>query len=323
MKPLRFAIIGVGSMGKNHARIVSKLAKLVAVSDSDPVNGNAVASQYGAKFYQNYEELLKKEQLDAVTIALPTTLHKQAALLCIAKKIPVLLEKPIADTPQNAKKIITAAKAAKTILMIGHIERYNPAIIQVNKLIKQGYFGQIVNLLAVRIGVCPPKVTNSDVVLDLAIHDIDLFNYFLDEVPQQVEVMKDKVLHTNNSDTGVVVMKYKHALGTVQTNWVSPTKVRKLYITGLRRSAELNYIDQTLQITERQKNVSDPKSYLDFVSKFEATTRSVGITKQEPLELEVLHFINLVRKNTYENADYAYQALVIVSGGEKKAWRQK
>ena len=122
---MRTAVIGVGSMGKNHARILSQLSQLVAVSDSNESVGRQIASQYGCAYYKDYKEMLVREELEAVSVVVPTSKHREAALATIACGIPLLVEKPIANTLSDAREILWAARKARVSLMVGHIERFN------------------------------------------------------------------------------------------------------------------------------------------------------------------------------------------------------
>ena len=141
-RPLRVGVIGVGAMGKNHARLYSELpgVELLGVSDVNETLAASVAQSYGCKPFADYNDLLK-EDLDGLSIAVPTTLHKQVALDAIQKGINVLMEKPIADTVENADEIIKAAREKGVKLMVGHVERFNPAIIKLKELIDNGLLG--------------------------------------------------------------------------------------------------------------------------------------------------------------------------------------
>ena len=312
MKKLKVAVIGTGGMGKNHVRIFSKLANLAAVVDLNEQSGREVAAANKTKYFRTCDEMLAQTDVDAVSIATPTKSHEEISIKCLKAGKAVLLEKPIATDVVQARNIINTAKKYKSILMIGHIERYNPAIIKLKKLADKNYFGRIVNIGAIRVGVSPPKIPNSDVLLDLGIHDIDICNYVLNEKPKHVSVMRDKVFKKTGADAAVVILKYKQTIGTLQTNWISPTKIRKLYLTGLKRSAELDYINQTLSILERQEIVDFTKDYRTFMAASGVVEKTIKIVKQEPLEVEIKHFLEIARKGQIEDSQYAVDALEAV-----------
>src|SRR5579871_4344261 len=170
---LNIAVIGIGNMGLVHCRIFSNLpnVKLVAICDSDLVKGRKIAKLYHTNFYANYEQLLKSEKLDGVSIAVPTSLHLNVALSCIKYGVDFLMEKPLAQSSREAKIIINRAKKEGVMLTVGHVERFNPAVLKLKQLIEQGSFGEIVSIAIKRVGLFPPRVKDVNVVTDLAVHD--------------------------------------------------------------------------------------------------------------------------------------------------------
>ena len=131
------AVIGVGNMGQHHARNYSEITgvNLVAVADIDPTIGEPLAKRFNSAYYKNYQEMLEKEKIDVVTIAVPTKYHKKVALDCINKKINILLEKPIAGSVSEAKEIVAAAKTKGVKFTVCHIERFNPAVLKLKEMI--------------------------------------------------------------------------------------------------------------------------------------------------------------------------------------------
>ena len=134
---LKVGVIGVGAMGRNHARIYADLdnVELVAVADTNKESISHIARKYGCKGYLDYNDMLAKEKLDIVSIVVPTSKHKEAALAVIEKGVNVLLEKPIASTVEEGMEIIKSAKEKNVKLTIGHIERFNPAVIELKKML--------------------------------------------------------------------------------------------------------------------------------------------------------------------------------------------
>ena len=158
-KRLRAGVIGVGAMGKNHARLYSELfdVELIGVADVNENLATSIAQSYGCKPFADYKDLLN-ENLDALSIVVPTTLHKKVALDAITKGINVLVEKPIADTVENADEIIKVARQKGVKLMVGHVERFNPAIIKLKELIDSGLLGKVVSISAKRVGPYNPRI---------------------------------------------------------------------------------------------------------------------------------------------------------------------
>ncbi|HMK70109.1 MAG TPA: Gfo/Idh/MocA family oxidoreductase, partial [Xanthobacteraceae bacterium] len=176
--PLKIGVVGVGVMGSNHARVLSGIpgVQLVGIADPDRKQRDAVARTLGCEAFADIDGLLRSAP-DAVSIAAPTHLHHDLALRCISRGIHVLVEKPIAPTVEEGHAIVAAARRAGVTLMVGHVERFNPAVESIRRAIK----GQdILSIAITRVGPFPPRMSNVGVVIDLAVHDIDLIRWFTD-----------------------------------------------------------------------------------------------------------------------------------------------
>lgn len=296
------AVIGVGSMGKNHARVYNELrnSKLIALADiNDEVT--ELAKRYNCTSYHSYERMLKEEQIDAVSIAVPTALHKDIALDCLGYGTHILLEKPIASKVEDAKDIIAKANKYGKTLAIGHIERFNPAVRSLEKIIKEGKLGKVVSIATKRIGLSPPATAGSNVVIDLAIHDIDIANYLLGKLPKIVHGVVGRALTKNEEDYASLLLQYDEDISaSIYVNWLTPTKIRQLSVNGAEGYAELDYITQdlTLYPSIYENNSNNFWDFGDFVTKFGRPNKiSIAINKAEPLKLELEDFINSVEKD--------------------------
>ena len=184
MKNLKkVAILGAGYMGQNHARVLSGLAgvKVVAICDIDLKKATDVAKQYKIKPYENIHKLLTNENLDAVFICLPTTLHFEAARLALKREIPTFIEKPICSTVQQARRLLNLLKDKKVPLMVGHIERFNPVVNEIKQRIKVGELGKIIKIHTQRLSPPPDRGQDVSAIVDLATHDIDIIHYLIEE----------------------------------------------------------------------------------------------------------------------------------------------
>jgi predicted dehydrogenase len=154
---MKVAVIGVGSMGRNHARVYSELAEaeLVAVSDADPKLADSLAQKFGARFYTDYRELLEKEKPAAVSIAVPTVLHEEVGMAALEAGAHVLMEKPIAATVEAGRRLIVKAKDVGRQLMVGHIVRFNPAIQALKQKLDAGELGRIFQVFCRGTVSCP------------------------------------------------------------------------------------------------------------------------------------------------------------------------
>jgi UDP-N-acetylglucosamine 3-dehydrogenase len=307
---MNVAVIGMGNMGIHHARIYNEMknVNLVSLSDIDEKKGNKYAKKYKCKFYKNYKEMLKNEKINAVSICVPTSLHKEVALNVAKRDIDIIIEKPIAESELSALEIINAIQKRDLILMVGHIERFNPAIIKLKKILDSGKLGEIISLNIKRVGIFPPRIKDSNVIIDLAIHDIDISNYLLDSYPDTVFARGGSALLNEREDYAEIFLVYKNTNVLIQVNWITPVKIRNLTITGKRGYVELDYITQDLYIYENNiyKEYND---FGDFIIKFGKPKKiKQRVEKAEPLKLELEHFIDCV-KNRKKPKISGYEAL--------------
>ncbi len=296
--PLNTAVIGIGNMGQHHARIYSELpeSNLVAVSDLNEKKGRKIAERFGCSYYRDYRKMLEKEDIDAVSIAVPTIYHKQIAIDCINAGKHVLIEKPIADTLENAREIMAAAKSKDIKLAVGHIERFNPAVQKLKEIIKKGELGDITTIVARRVGVFPPQVKDANVIVDIGVHDIDIFNYILEKKPTDIAAAAGRALINHREDYADILLKYDGTNAFVQVNWITPVKIRNLAVTGTKGYAEVNYITQEL-ILYKSKYRKPEKSFEDVVEFAKPEKIEVKIEKQEPLRLELKSFLECIINN--------------------------
>ncbi len=281
------AVIGVGNMGQHHARVYAGMdgVNLTSVVDPDLRQARRIAQKYRCNHYQDYRQMIKKEKLDLVSLATPTSLHKTIAIDLINKRIPVLIEKPIAHSLDTARSIIAQARKKRSIVAIGHIERYNPPIQRLRRLLKQKRFGRIITINTKRVGVYPPQITDVDVLIDLAVHDIDISNFLLGDRPYSVYARAGKALNSRRYDYADIFLKYKSVDVVHQVNWITPVKVRELTLTGTDAYAELNYMNQTLKVYNKGHGEED-----DIVN-----VEEISLRREEPLKLELQNFIDHVR----------------------------
>ncbi len=297
----RLAVIGLGNMGKHHARNYSLMenVQLVAVCDLNRELADATAKKFNCKAYYDYREMLQEEQLQAVSIAVPTTFHKEVALICIDRNLDVLIEKPIASTIQDAEEIIAKAQEKKVLLQIGHIERFNPAVKKLKEIICAGKLGEITSIIARRVGTVPMQIRDANVVVDLAVHDIDIINYLYEDKAEAILGNIGKAMIEKREDYAEIFLKYGNRSGYIQVNWITPIKIRNLSVTGSKGYAELNYITQELVVYESNYTKEMVDEYGDSVIKFGIPNKTqVGVEAIEPLYLELQDFVKCV--NTRE-----------------------
>jgi len=279
---LRVGVVGVGNMGFHHARIYSELAKegkvkLVGVADANFERAKEVAEKFGTRVFSDYRELVN--EVDAVSIAVPTSLHKQVALEFIENGAHVLVEKPIAESIESAEEMIKAAKRNNVLLMVGHVERFNPGVLKLKEVLDEGLIGKVVTTTAKRVGPLPPQIKDVGVIVDLAVHDIDVMRFLLGENVKSVYARAGSAKNPFElEDYAVIMLNFGDATGVIETNWLTPHKVRKLTVVGTEGIAELDYITQKLLIYNHE------------------WVREAKINIREPLRNELEHFVECVEK---------------------------
>ncbi len=291
-KPLKAAVIGVGNMGLNHARVLSEIdgVDLVAVADKN-ARAEAHGRRYWKRFYTDYHELLQKERPDFVTLAAPTIHHHRIGLDVLAAGIPLLIEKPLALTIEEADDLIAAAREHDVLLAVGHIERFNPAVQELRARIEAGELGKIYKVKANRVGPLPPRIQDVGVVIDLAVHDIDVFRFLTGDEPVRVFAETAQRVHAHKEDLLAGILKFRNdTIAYLNVNWLTPTNIRQLIVTGERGMFVLDYLDQRLQFYE---NVAADESEETHI--VEGRMIRFKINKCEPLRNELEHFIDCVR----------------------------
>jgi UDP-N-acetylglucosamine 3-dehydrogenase len=205
---LRAAVIGVGTMGRNHARVYAQFehTPLVAVADADPKALEPVARTYKVQTYTDYEQMLDEVKPDLVSVAVPTRFHREVATAALSRGVHVFLEKPIAATVEEGQKIVDCARAAGAKLAVGHIERFNPAVIALKKELDAGQLGRIFQIHARRVGPFPPRMEDVGVVIDLATHELNLLEYLTGSRVESVYAEIEREIHARHEDllTGIL-----------------------------------------------------------------------------------------------------------------------
>jgi len=298
---LNAGVIGVGNMGRHHARNYAEIPNinLVGVSDVNSKVAKEVADRFKTHHYDDYKVMLEKEKLDLVSIAVPTKFHKRIALDCISKGINILIEKPIASTVEEAKEIVQKAKQKGIKFTVGHIERFNPAVLKLKEMVEKGKLGEIVSIAAFRLGPTPAQVKDANVVIDIGVHDIDIMNWFFGRLPQKVTAQGGKALNVVTEDHVEAFLDYGSGTGIMLSNWITPFKVRKLTVSGKKAYVELDYITQKLDFYESNV-ITKYDDFGDFLIKFgeNQKKKEIEVNNIEPLRAEITSFIKAILTNT-------------------------
>jgi UDP-N-acetylglucosamine 3-dehydrogenase len=294
---IKAAVIGVGSMGANHARIYNEMedVALVAVSDVDPELAKKVASRYKTKHYSDYRAMLAEESLDLASIAVPTKFHYPVALDVIEQGVHLLLEKPIADTVARGQEIVREAELKRLKLMVGHVERFNPAVVELKRRLDADQLGRTFQIHARRLGPFPRRVRDVGVVIDLATHDLDVMCHLSGADVMRVYAETEQQIHTDHEDSLSGLLRFENGVvGVLEVNWLTPTKVRELSVTGERGMFVVNYLTQDLYLYENEyvDSAWDRLGMLKGVG--EGNMIKLRIRKREPLHIELESFVETV-----------------------------
>ncbi len=293
---MKTGIIGVGSMGKNHARVNSEMGVLAGIADSDEAVARPLAERFGVEYFSDYRDMFAS--VDAITVATPTVTHFKIAMDAIQAGKHVLVEKPICPTLEDSEKLVKAADDAGIVLAVGQIERHNPVVKFARESIEQGRFGDIVSISARRVSTFPGRISDVGVLLDLGIHDIDVIRYLAQSSVISVYSLGGKRQNDKFEDHANILMEFENGIkGYVEVNWLTPMKVRKLSITGLKNYVELDYIKQSADISSSQVSGTLDTNDL-YRLPIEFDIRHVSLKKQEPLRNEHEDFIRAIETKT-------------------------
>jgi predicted dehydrogenase len=293
MPKLRTAIIGLGMMGTNHARVLSNLEGVELVAVADP-QGDAQKVLPQIKVLNSVDEVIKLG-VDYCVISAPTAFHEELASQLIANGIHFLVEKPIADTYASAVKIRDAAKAAKVIGAVGHIERFNSALQEARKRVLAGELGTIYQVATRRQGPFPSRISDVGVVKDLATHDIDLTSWITGKKYLQVSANaafrsgrehEDLISVSGLLEDSIVV---SHLV-----NWLSPLKERKIIITGEKGTFVADTLRADLTFYENGKIEISQSELAHFRGVTQGDVHILAFEKPEPLIVEHQNFRDAV-----------------------------
>jgi UDP-N-acetylglucosamine 3-dehydrogenase len=297
---LTVAVIGVGSMGRNHARVYSELpeACLAGVADNDSETAKRVGQAFGVPGYQNYHQMLEAQHPQVVTIAVPTAFHEEVALAAMESGADILVEKPIAATLDEGERLIRRARELNRQLMVGHIVRFNPAIQALKYKLEKGELGRIYQIISRRAGPFPARIRDVGVVIDLAPHDLDLMRFLTGLNPLRVFAETQQRIHTDHEDLLLGLLRFPDDVsGLLEINWLTPTKVREVLVLGERGLLRVDDLTQDLYFYENAQTSSLPWSSLQNIKGVsEGSMTRFALQRYEPLKAELQAFLRAIRE---------------------------
>lgn len=303
MQKIKVAVVGAGSMGVNHLRVLRDFEtdqlELVGLAEElEPVLQRA-ASRFHVTGYTDYRQMIEKTHPDLVAVVVPTHLHFEVAAYALERGIHILLEKPMASTLNEAYTLITLAREHRVKLAVGHIERFNPAIIGLKRRLVNGELGKIFHLHARRLGPFPPRIRDVGVTLDLATHDIDVMRYLADAEIEHVYAETQRRIHSTREDLVLGIMRFTNdAVGVLDVNWLTPTKIRELSVTGEKGMFLVNYLTQDMYFYENDYSTTTWDALRSLTGVSEGTMTRLKVQKAEPLRLEYEDVLTAIRADT-------------------------
>jgi UDP-N-acetylglucosamine 3-dehydrogenase len=299
---LRAAVVGVGAMGRNHARVYREIAEteLVAVADACRENGRQVAQDNWTKSYGDYRQMLERDKPDLVSVVVPTEDHFQVAWDALEAGCHVLVEKPITASVELGAALIAHAERLGRKLMIGHVVRFDSAVQELKRRLDAGELGRVFEVRSRRLGPFPARVRDVGVIIDLATHDLDITCYLTGQRIVRVYAETEREIHSSHEDILAGTVRLSGgAIGLLDINWLTPTKIRELTVTGEKGMFLVDYLTQDLYFYENQDAVAvqwAQMSLLKGVS--EGRMIRFPVSKVEPLKAELQAFARSVQNDT-------------------------
>jgi UDP-N-acetylglucosamine 3-dehydrogenase len=311
LKTVRAGVVGFGAMGRHHARNLQAMpgVELVGVVDTSGM-ALAQASALGYPTFRSSAALLEAG-IDAAVIAVPTSLHEEAAEPFIDRGCALLIEKPIAPSMVAAKRLIERCRTAGIPLMVGYVERYNPAMEVVRDFVAAGNLGKLISISARRVGILPPRIRDASVLIDIGVHDIDMVAFITGARLNLIAAQGGMAVLDDRLDFATLLIDAAGCSVSIEANWITPVKLRELSITGTHGYCRVDYITQEAWFAPGQ-SFEPTGNYEELVNQYtRGTLIALPVEKREPLARELEVFINGVRGGPLPNPSLALASLRI------------
>lgn len=302
-------VVGYGAMGRHHARNLAALPGVDLVGVVEPLGANSEeAKRNGLRTFDSVAAVLA-EGIDAAVVSVPTSAHYDVALRLIDAGCAILVEKPIATDVAAGNEIIEAAARRQVPLMVGYVERYNPAVVAVRNFMAAGGLGRIYSLSARRVGLLPPRIKDANVLVDIGVHDIDLAAFLLDSDLVLLAAQGGKAVLEDRVDYATLSLDANGIAVHINVNWITPVKIRELFITGEHGLVHVDYMLQTARFAPGHK-APVPTTYEGLLDDYTSGEFvQLPIEKEEPLRRELRTFIDGVRTGNLPDVRISLESL--------------
>ncbi|EMY71822.1 Gfo/Idh/MocA family protein [Leptospira vanthielii] len=288
-KKVRLGVIGTGHMGQYHVNVAKQLsdAELIGIFDANLERATQIAEKHKTKAFPTVEELLK--ETDAIVIAAPTFLHHKIAKQALTEKKHVLVEKPISQTVEEAKELVTLAKQNNLILQVGHVERFNGAVLELGKIAEHPLL-----IESRRIAPYNSRITDVGVVLDMMIHDIDIVLNLVKSEVKEVKAVGSSIV-SNHEDIASVVLTFANGcVASLNASRASQAKIRTLNISQKDSYVFLDFTNQEIEL-HRQASSTTQLGTGEIKYRQESIVEKIFVHKDNPLKQEHEHFVKCIK----------------------------
>ena len=298
MTQLGVGLIGVGRMGAFHMESWERIedARLIAVADPDEQTARRRIARRPIDWHADYRRLLERSDVEAVCICAPSEQHARIGLDAIAAGKHVLVEKPIATALEDGLRMTSAARLAGVKLMVGHVERFNPAVGKLAELIARGSIGRIFRAHATRVGPLPARIRDTGVAIDLATHDLDIMQYVLGLDITSIYAQGSRCVHPTQEDMIACLLRFGDSgpWGLLDVNWLTPEKRRELTVIGEGGMLSASYLTQDVWLTESSGAPTGWSELARVRGDAEGAAVRFALGRVEPLQAELEAFARCV-----------------------------
>ena len=273
---MKIVQIGIGGWGKNHTRILSQLNVLVAVCDTDTQKSKEYGEKYSINHYDTLDKLLISEEFDAAFVVTPTSTHTEITRKILEAKKHVFVEKPMTYKSEDGEELAKLAVKNKVILTCGYIERFNPAVDVVKKMVKEKKYGELVMLEFHRENRIPLHIKDVGIIYDTSVHDIDTANWLFEDMPYVVFARAGKIKHEHEDFASIMLGYNNDRVAIISSNWITPNKIRKFNAVCTDATISSDFISQEVTVGKNEES------------------EIIQIEKQEPLMLEIQSFLGAI-----------------------------
>jgi len=294
-RPLRGAVLGLGMIGRHHARLLQASPRVAFAGAVDPAGDRFASVRDEALLFADLDALLNAGTPDFAIVAVPTEEHVSAVSTLAAEGVNVLVEKPLAATAAEGRALIDVCRAAGIRAAVGHVERFNPALLRLRRMTQAGDLGQVFLVATERIGPFPDRVRDVGVIMDLATHDLDLVRWLGGAPVERLTAETQHRMGREHEDLLLATGRLHNEISfNCVVDWLSPTKVRQTRVLGERGMLVADTLTADLTFYENGDVASHWENTQSLRGVSEGDATRYALARREPLLVELEAFFDLV-----------------------------